>query len=95
MLTKLVYAFSKENAPEAKVRPGDTVTFCTEDCFSGKIRSEKDLTKQFTFDDANPATGPVFVEGAEPGDILVVDIQKICVGEQGVVTTLQIGRAHV
>ena len=31
----------------------------------------------------NPVGGPVFVEGAEPGDLLEVTIEKIIVEEQG------------
>ena len=32
----------------------------------------------------NPVGGPVFVEGAEPGDLLEVTIEKIIVEEHGV-----------
>lgn len=35
----------------------------------------------------NPATGPVYINGAEPGDILVVTIEKIKIAEKGVLTT--------
>jgi amidase len=35
----------------------------------------------------NPATGPVHIKGAEPGDILVVTIEKIKIAELGVLTT--------
>lgn len=88
MLHDYVYAFSKNTPPSAHATPGDTLVFTTQDCFSGSICSEKDLTANFDYSRANPATGPVFIEGAEPGDILVVDILTITVGNRGVVTTL-------
>ena len=95
MLHEYVYAFSKDNPPSAHAKPGDTLSFATLDCFSGTICSEKDLTANFDYSRANPATGPVFIEGAEPGDILVVDILAIKVGNRGVVTTLpKVGPLH-
>ena len=36
-------------------------------------------------DQVNPATGPLFVEGAQPGDTLKVTIHSIAIEEQGVV----------
>lgn len=95
MIREYYYTFSKEHKPAAKAAPGDTLTFETLDCFSNKIRSEKDLVTEFDFNSANPGTGPVFIEGAGPGDTLIVDILKIKVGDQGVVTTLPgVGPLH-
>lgn len=95
MITEYSYTFSKDHAPVSTVAPGSTLTFKTLDCFSNKICSEKDLITAFDFNSANPATGPVYIEGAEPGDTLVVDVQKISIGEQGVVTTLPgVGPLH-
>ena len=95
MLREYVYTFSKENAPQAQAKPGDVLRFATLDCFSGAICSETDLTLNFDYSRANPATGPVFIEGAEPGDVLVVDILNITIGTQGVVTTLPgVGPLH-
>jgi amidase len=36
---------------------------------------------------ANPAAGPVYINGAEPGDVIAVDILDIQVAEQGVTCT--------
>ena len=44
------------------------------DCFSGLITSEDQQIKGLSLSQVNPAAGPVFVEGAEPGDVLVVDV---------------------
>ncbi|MEF9922757.1 MAG: acetamidase/formamidase family protein, partial [Anaerovoracaceae bacterium] len=63
--------------------------FKTMDCFSNRITSEEirmcDLS--YNYEMANPATGPVYVEGAKPGDILVVDILDIKVAEEGTICT--------
>lgn len=82
------YIFSALNKPQAQVVSGETVTFKTLDCFSGRITSEQDLTTHFNYDSANPATGPVYVEEARPGDILVAEILDIRTASRGVVTTL-------
>lgn len=82
------YAFSASNAPVAQAVSGETLTFRTQDCFSGRIVCEQDLTSNFNYDSANPASGPVFVEGARPGDILVAEILDIRTASRGVVTTL-------
>lgn len=39
------------------------------------------------WDHINPATGPIYVEGAEPGDLLAVHMHKIELAERGVMTT--------
>lgn len=84
-----VYAFSKNNAPCATAQPGEILVFKTLDCFSNRICDEQttmaDLT--YAYDVANPAAGPVFIEGAQPGDVLVVDIFDIKVAEEGTIAT--------
>ena len=36
----------------------------THDCFQGQLKTEKDLISALDWSHVNPATGPVFVEGA-------------------------------
>ncbi|GGT60295.1 hypothetical protein GCM10010207_69930 [Streptomyces atratus] len=50
----------------------------TEDCFAGRVRSEKDLVSsvcEFPF--LNPQTGPFHVVGAEPGDTVAVHFVSV------------------
>lgn len=60
-----------------------------QDCFAGRIPNEdvtmKDLNFSYGF--TNPAAGPVYIEGAEPGDVLVVDIYDVQVADHGVIAT--------
>lgn len=88
VITEYVYAFSPDNKPVAKVSSGETLKFKTLDCFSNQIKSEDQLITTIDFNHVNPATGPVYVEDAEPGDVLVVDILDIEVENQGVTSTL-------
>src|SRR5256884_1251526 len=80
---EIIWAFGPELEPVLEVDPGETVTFETNDCFTGQITSEADLVTEIDFDRVNSATGPVAVRGAEPGDSLVaeiVDVRPIDVG---------------
>jgi amidase len=60
------------------------VAFETLDAVGGQIRSHSDaLTVSLPPEEANPATGPVRVVGAEPGDTLAVEIASIALGKCG------------
>jgi amidase len=74
---EIIWAFGPDLEPVLEIDPGETVTFETNDCFTGQIRSEADLVTEIDFDQVNSATGPVSVRGAEPGDSLVVEILDV------------------
>jgi amidase len=64
--------------PLLTVPPGTVVELTTEDCFGGRVRSAEDLpSKVCEFPYLNPVTGPISVEGAEPGDTLAVHLVEI------------------
>jgi len=72
------YGFSPYVEPVATVRPGDRVVIHTDDALGSRISSESDLpSKALAGVSPNPLTGPIFVEGAEPGDTLAVHIEDI------------------
>ena len=87
VIDKVVYNFSKDNEPVAHADPEELLLFKTMDCFSNTINAEEDLVLHLDYSIANPASGPVYIEGAEPGDVLVVDILDIKVADQGVICT--------
>lgn len=80
----VIYRMSAENLPVAHVEDGETIIVETYDCYQGQLLPEnscfKDVDRRFI----NPATGPVFVKGAMPGDMLKVTIEKIELGPVGI-----------
>lgn len=71
------YTFGPYAEPIATVRLGESVIMHTEDAFGGKLVSEDQSPSSVLGPYLNPQTGPVYVEGAEPGDTLVVHIEQI------------------
>lgn len=86
-----IYSMSCRNVPVLKVPSGSTVVFETCDCFENQIKSEKDSIEQLNWEYINPATGPLFVEGAEPGDTLKVEILNINIADYGVMAAIPDG----
>lgn len=84
-----IYSFSKENKPAASVKSGDRILIETMDCFSNQILKDEDKLDAIDWECINPATGPVYVEGARPGDVLKVTIEKLEVEDRGVIATGQ------
>jgi amidase len=84
----VVWAFGPDLEPVLEIAPGETVTFETNDCFTGQIRSEDDLVTEIDLERINGATGPVSVRGAEPGDSLVAEVLDVRPIEWGVATLI-------
>ena len=62
--------------PRITIKPGETVEFETLDASSGQLSPNStaaDLAK-LDLGRVNPVTGPVFVDGAQPGDALKVTL---------------------
>jgi len=75
------------NKPIATIKPGEVVKVETWDAISGVItpkRTLKDVIRKNITPYKNPVTGPLYIEGAEPGDTLVVNIIDISIPNQGV-----------
>lgn len=79
-----IHKMSENNPPVAKAKSGDTVCFETLDCFGGQLKSENDLLGGLDWNNVNPASGPLFIEDAMPGDVLKVEILKIELDDHGV-----------
>jgi acetamidase/formamidase len=63
--------FSFAHPPALRIKPGDRVVTKTIDA------AGVDWNGQQVAQGPNPQTGPFFVEGAEPGDMLVVTFEKL------------------
>src|SRR5438034_7326166 len=72
----LVYTFGGA-APKHRIAPGTRIVSWTEDCFDGFVKTAADLpSKVMPPGHDNPQTGPVFIEGAEPGDTVAVHLDE-------------------
>jgi acetamidase/formamidase len=63
-------------APAARIAPGESLEFDVVDASGGQLRensSVADVTRM-DFGKINPVTGPVYIDGAEPGDVLKVTL---------------------
>lgn len=65
-------------APALHAAPGDRVTFETVDASGAQLSpsSTVDDVRTLDFGKVNPVTGPVFIDGAEPGDVLRVAFEQ-------------------
>lgn len=65
-------------APVMRVKPGTALRLWSDDAFGGVLRSVDDLSSaKVDLRFVNPQTGPFYVEGAEPGDTLVLHFVAI------------------
>lgn len=80
---RFITSFSKRAAPALRVEDGATVRIATKDCYMDNLRAENDPrgAAKGPAIGCNPASGPIFVEGAQPGDTLKCEILAIDVGE--------------
>ncbi|MFR2586939.1 MAG: acetamidase/formamidase family protein [Adlercreutzia equolifaciens] len=74
---KVFYAFDKTLEPAMVVPSGTTMRVRTKDCFGNQIQKPEDELDGIDWDHTNPATGPIFVEGAVPGGALKVSVGAI------------------
>ncbi len=86
---QLTVVFDRRIPPVATVRPGERCTVETEDARGGRTRTPETTTPAFLTEMrregwyGNPVTGPIFVEGAKPGDTLAVTIHDQTVDTLG------------
>jgi acetamidase/formamidase len=73
------YVFNPYREPIARVKPKERVTIYTNDAFESRITKKEDFPSRAlaTAKFLNPQTGPIYVEGAEPGDTLAVHVESI------------------
>ena len=72
------YGWDNSFAPTLTVAPGEVVEFETRDASSGQLTEDSVVADvpNLDFDRINPVTGPVFVDGAQPGDVLKVTVHE-------------------
>ena len=74
---KAFFAFSPDVVPVIHVEQGEEIVLQTHDCFSGQLKTPADTLETLDWSITNPATGPVYIEGTKPGDLLRVDLLEV------------------
>jgi len=72
------YDWDNARAPRLEIDPGDTVVFDTRDAadrFYSKTSTAQDVLQRVF--KGHPLTGPVKINGARPGDTLVIEILEV------------------
>jgi acetamidase/formamidase len=71
------FGWDNSYVPAERVAPGSTIEFQCLDASGGQLTADStvDDVAKLDFGKVNPVTGPIFVEGAEPGDALKVTIE--------------------
>ena len=61
-------------SPTLTVKAGETIAVSTIDASGGQLHAESTLEdlKVLDFEKVNPVTGPIYIEGAEPGDAVEI-----------------------
>jgi acetamidase/formamidase len=79
------YRWDNALQPQLRVNPGDSVVFKMREVSDGQITAKsqaEDLSKM-NFDMIYPLCGPVYVEGANVGDTLQIEILDLIPGDWG------------
>lgn len=72
------FGWNRDFEPAVVAKSGETIHFECQDSSGGQLGSDADLNALIALDfgKINPVTGPVYVEGAKPGDALKVTLRK-------------------
>jgi amidase len=85
---KVFFAFSPNLEAIAQVEQGEEVLLQTHDCFEGQIQTTSDLVDSLDWSHVNPVTGPLYIAGTRPGDVLRIDLIELMVAEQSSMVTV-------
>ena len=74
-----IRCWNRDLAPRLVITPGDTVHMECVDSSGGQVKPGFTLTDFLTIDrmKIHALTGPIAIEGAEPGDVLQVDVLEV------------------
>ena len=81
---KVYDRLDKNIPPSAICESGETVILETRDCYDDSVTSEERPLGDREDALGNPATGPLYINGADAGDVLKVEILDISLHSRGV-----------
>ena len=76
---KIHFQWNNGLSPAITIEPGDVVHCWTQEVSNGQVTpgSSADVLTSLDFDNIYPLAGPIYVNGARPGDALAVDILSL------------------
>jgi amidase len=74
---KAFFGFSPDVEPVLRTEQGRELHLTTHDCFSGQLKTTADTLETLDWSITNPATGPIYIDGTKPGDILRIDLHEV------------------
>jgi len=76
---KVHYKWDNSLEPAIEIEPGDVVHFEAEEVTDGQLKPDSPASAlaSLDFNRLYPLAGPVFVKGAEPGDVLEVEMLEL------------------
>lgn len=77
----------RNQSPAAFCQDGDIIVFETRDCYDDNDITEENPLGSRKDCLENPSTGPLYIQGAEKGDVLKVELLSIQLREYGVMRT--------
>ena len=79
------HGWNNANAPVLHITPGESIEFHTLDAADGQLtpQSTADALTQLDFARVNPVVGPVYIDGAEPGDAIKITLLAFTPSEWG------------
>lgn len=83
-IDKKHFSFDSSIPAAATAFSGDVIRFCCTDCYDGQIVDDGMDYSLIDGERSNPVTGPLYLEGAQPGDLLRIEVLKIQVADYGV-----------
>ncbi len=71
--------WNRRNKPVLIIRPGDTVTISAPDASNGEVnpRSTKQTIAAIDYRRLDPLVGPIYIDGAKPGDALKIEVLEL------------------
>jgi acetamidase/formamidase len=72
------FGWDNSNPPAETVAPGSTILFKCQDSSAGQLgpSSSVEDVKSLDFSKINPVSGPIYIDGAAPGDALKVTVES-------------------
>jgi acetamidase/formamidase len=83
--TDVSFGWSRDYEPTLVIASGTEVTVDIPECSNGQVGPDATVQQfeQIDFSQIDPISGPIYVKGAQPGDVLQVDVLRLIPGGYG------------